>query len=93
MELVVRPPRGGGQLYGSQNETELWKLCRFPNTQAKLRALLLIDLHAQPLEKIALKSTYDEIHAGRGKFDRFPVQVIYAGHSETYSFKWSPYKT
>jgi len=93
LEFAVRPPRGGGQLYGSQNKPELWKLCRFSNTQAKLRALLLIDLHDQPLTKTVLKPTYDEIHAGRGKFSRYPVQVIYAALHETYSFKWSPYKS
>ncbi len=92
IEFAVRPPRGGGQLYGSQNKPELWKLCRFSNSQAKLRALLLMDLHSASLPLDVLKPTYDGIHAGRGKFSRHPVQVLYASAHETYSFKWSPYK-
>ena len=92
IEFAVRPAIGGGQLYGSQNKTELWKLCRFSNAQAKLRALLLIDLYEDPISKDALKNTYNEIHAGSGKFPRYPIKVIYTHSSEAYSFNWSPFK-
>lgn len=92
IEFAVRPAIGGSQLYGSQNKTELWKLCRFSNTQAKLRALLLIDLYEDSISKEALKKTYNEIHAGRGRFERNPVQIIYAHASKAYSFRWNPYK-
>lgn len=91
IEFAVRPPEGGSQLYGSQNRTELHKLCRFSNQQAKLRALILIDLAREPLSQDNLKLTYDKIHAGRGRFQRHPVKVIYAHADATCSFKWSPF--
>jgi hypothetical protein len=91
IEFAVRPPIGGGQLYGSQNQPELRKLCRFSNAQAKLRALVLIDLSSHPIERPALKATYDSLNAGRGNFPRHPVQVIYAHASGAYSFLWNPY--
>jgi hypothetical protein len=92
LEFAVRPPVGGSQLYGSQNRSELYKLCRFDNTQAKLRALLLIDLSPHPLAATSLKPTYDKVNAGPGKFPRSPVKVIYTHADLTYSFKWSPFK-
>ena len=93
IEFAVRPPMGGAQLYGSQNKSELRKLCRFNNSAAKLRALLLVDLHHTPHDKSTLKATYNFINAGKGKFERFPVQVIYTHASTAFSFKWSPYKS
>jgi hypothetical protein len=93
IEFAVRPPGGGAQLYGSQNKPELRKLCRFDNARAKLRALLLIDLAAQPIAESALKATYDAIDAGRGQFKRFPVKVVYTHVALAYAFKWSPFKT
>jgi hypothetical protein len=93
VEFAVRPPGGAGQLYGSQNTSELRKLTRFSNRRAKLRALLLIDLHKKPIPKDKLKPTYDRVHAGRGRFKRTPVRVIYSHRDTAYSFKWSPYKT
>lgn len=92
IEFAVRPAIGGGQLYGSQNRTELFKLCRFSNAQARLRALLLIDLYEHPMQKDAVKLTYSNIHAGRGRFQRHPVQIIYTHASEAYSFRWNPYQ-
>lgn len=93
IEFAVRPPHGGATLYGSQNCSELRKLCRFTNSKAKLRALILIDLAAAPLQVKRLRATYDKIDAGRGKFARFPVKVIYAHVDSTYWFKWSPFKS
>lgn len=92
VELVVRPRAGGVQLYGSQNKTELRKLCRIPNTQCKLRALLLLDFHAKPHAKADLKASYDPMHAGRGKFTRHPVRVIYVHRDTQYTFTWSPFR-
>ncbi len=92
VEFAVRPPTGGGQLCGSQNQSELRKLTRFSNHQAKLRALLLIDLARTPYGRDSLKATYDEIHAGRGRFERWPVKVIYAHATEAFAFKWDPYR-
>lgn len=92
IEFAVRPPHGMGELYGSQNRSELHKLCRFSNTQAKLRALLLIDLAPTPLAQRALEATYDAVHAGPGRFTRYSVKVIYVHAHTTYAFKWSPFK-
>lgn len=93
VEFAVRPPSGASQLYGSQNRDELRKLTRFTNARARLRALLLIDLHKNSIPKAQLKATYDKVHAGKGKFKRSPVKVIYAHRDTAYSFKWSPFKT
>lgn len=93
LEFAVRPPGGGSNLHGSQNESELRKLTRFGNKTAKLRALLLIDLSPWPITREKLKATYDKVHVGRGNFDRNPVKIVYAHAEFTYAFKWSPYKT
>lgn len=93
IEFAVRSPSGGGQLYGSQNQSELRKLCRFDNNRAKLRALLLLDLNRAPILRNSLKPTYDSINAGRGKFKRSPVQVIYVHAEVVYSFRWKPFAT
>ena len=93
IEFAVRPPEGGVQLYGSQNTTELRKLCRFDNASAKLRALLLIDLAKIPYKESTLRATYNGIDAGRGRFNRFPVKVIYTHADEAFTFKWSPFRT
>lgn len=92
IEFAVRPPAGGGTLYGSQNRKELHKLTRFGNNIAKLRALLLVDLHSVPHDLDRLKATYAQVNAGRGKFGRFPVQVIYANATAAHSFRWNPYR-
>jgi hypothetical protein len=90
IEVAVRPPGGRSELYGSQNKAELRKLTRFPNQRAKLRALLLIDLKKQPIEKADLKATYAKVSAGPGKFNRSSVRVIYVHASQSYSFRWAP---
>jgi hypothetical protein len=93
LELAVRPPTGGGRLSGSQNISELRKLCRVSHTQARLRALLLLDLYYDPLQKDSLKATYDRIDAGRGRFKRSSVRVIYVHLRDTFHFRWSPFKS
>jgi len=92
IEFAVRPPQGGGHLCGSQNRSELFKLTRFSNVSAKLRALLLIDLAEKPYDLVSLRETYDEINAGKGKFQRHPVKAIYAHADAAFAFKWNPYK-
>lgn len=92
IELAPRPPFGGGQLAGSQNIKELRKLCRVTQSEAKLRALLLLDLAHDPISIKNLRKTYDPLHAGRGKFDRHSVRVIYVHRRATFTFSWSPYK-
>lgn len=92
IELATRPPSGGKTLYGSQNISELRKLCRVRQSEARLRALLLLDLAGHPLKKQALRDSYKRLHAGRGKFERHVVRVIYVHRGETFSFPWSPFK-
>jgi len=93
LELAVRGPAGGGSLYGSQNGSELRKLCRVAHSQARLRSLLLLDLAKVPLSKESLKRTYDPLHAGPGKFKRSSVRVIYVHRRSAFHFSWSPYRS
>jgi hypothetical protein len=89
IEFAVRPPTGGGQLNGSQNRSELLKLCKVPNSVSRRRVLLLIDLYRDPILKNDLKATYDIQHSGKGRFTRHPVRVIYVHRRLEYDFKWS----
>lgn len=92
LELAVRPPGGGGELLGKPNTPELRKLCKVSTTQAKLRALLLIDLCSNHYTKEKLQESYQLIHAGPGKFERNPVRVVYVHASNRFSFGWSPFQ-
>lgn len=92
LEFAVRPATGGGTLAGSQNVSELRKLCRVSRTSARLRALLLVDLFHSPLDKSALQDSYCQINAGRGKFTRSSVRVIYVHAEMSFNFCWDPYK-
>jgi hypothetical protein len=92
MEFAVRPPKGGGELYGSQNVSELRKLCRVSHTEARLRALLLLDLCHESIKQDALQNTYVSINAGRGRFRRSAVRVIYVHRDFGFNFLWKPYK-
>jgi hypothetical protein len=89
-EFVLRPPTGGGQLYARANRPELRKLCRVYATQAKLRILLLLDLHSEPLQKGTLKASYEKVSSGRGKFKRYPVRVLYVNREDEFDFIWRP---
>lgn len=91
LELAVRPADGSCQLYGSQNKPELLKLTRFPQSQAKLRALLLMDFKDRPLDLENLQATYSSINAGRGRFERNAVRVLYVHESLQYNFIWQPW--
>jgi hypothetical protein len=93
IELAVRPPSGGSHLHGSQNMSELRKLCKVKLSQAKLRVLLLLDLFHKPLEKDKLKSSYEAIHAGPGNFERNSVRIIYISYESDFDFSWKPYKS
>lgn len=90
IEFVVRSASGLGTIYGSQNRSELRKLSRIPQSQAKLRALLLMDVSPSPLEKPVLKSTYDGVTLGKGNFTRMAVTVIYVHADREYRFNWKP---
>jgi hypothetical protein len=89
-EFVLRPPTGGAQLYGVINKSELRKLCRVHATQARLRILLLLDLHSEPLKKETLKTSYRKVSSGRGKFLRHPERVLYVNREAAFNFLWKP---
>ncbi|NMO14149.1 hypothetical protein HPC49_25165 [Pyxidicoccus fallax] len=91
LEFAFRPRTGGGDLCSSTNESEILKLSRFPQTEAKLRALLLIDASSSgPYERVQLETKYKDIRTSPGKFDRCPVRVIYAHEKESFHFCWTP---
>ncbi|WP_276967056.1 hypothetical protein [Metallibacterium scheffleri] len=92
LELAVRSPKGVGSLLGKSNTSELRKLCKVSTTQAKLRALLLIDLYGNNYTKDHLQESYEKIHAGPGKFERNSVRVIYVHMNNRFDFSWSPFK-
>ena len=85
VELVVRPPKGSSEIYGSQNGDELKKLSGLAQSQAKLRVLLLIDRRKQPIPEDSLKRTYKKRKRQSGSS---AVQVIYVHTKDTYRFKW-----
>lgn len=91
LELAVRPADGTCQLYGSQNKPELLKLTRFPQSQAKLRALLLMDFKEDAISADRLRQTYDPINAGPGNFERNAVRVVYVHSAIQYNFIWQPW--
>jgi hypothetical protein len=92
IELAVRPPKGGYELDGPHNLTELRKLARVKQDQAKMRFLLLTDLSSKgPLDRAKLKGSYDPLHAGRGKFSRNPIRVVYVHSDGHFNFVWKPY--
>jgi hypothetical protein len=90
IEFAVRPPTGGGTLYGSQNRSELNKLCRVKKSTARLRVLLLIDLHSEPLDEVGLRATYKTIRSGPGAFARHSVRVLYVHRGCSFNFPWEP---
>jgi hypothetical protein len=90
IEFAVRPPSGHATLYGSQNRSELRKLCRVSQTTARLRVLLLIDLYFTPMNRETLKATYDREGSGPGNFIRRPVRVIYVHRDREFNFLWRP---
>lgn len=92
LEFAFRPRGGTVQLYGSQNTPELQKLTKVRS--ASVRALLLVDLHSGgPIDEDRLRATYDKLNAGRGRFERRSVRVVYAHANGTvYDFPWKPSK-
>jgi hypothetical protein len=93
LEFAVRPPTGGGTLLGSQNASELRKLCRVSDTEARLRALLLVDLYREPHDIDSLWDTYDRVSTGPGRYKRSGVRVIYV-HAQLSSphYIWRPWR-
>ncbi len=91
IEFAARTP-GRNEIYGSQNQAELRKLCRQYQSTVSARYLLLIDTSGRnPITRDALKPTYDSIHAGRGRFARVSARVIYVHPDLQYHFLWRPF--
>jgi hypothetical protein len=90
IEFAVRPPSGGSHLYGSQNLSELRKLTRVPQSRARRRYLLLLDRYRDPIQRSNLKASYDPLNAGRGRFRRTSVRVVYVHAVLQYDFLWRP---
>ena len=87
IEFVLRTD-GRNEIYGSQNRSEIRKLCRLRQSRWSTRILLLLDLTDHPLGKAALKATYDEVNSGRGRFRRHTVTVIYVHKETDFTFQW-----
>jgi hypothetical protein len=88
IELAVRPRDGASELYGSQNTPELDKLLRYPQSRAKLRALVLMDFAPVPIEENRMRSTYDVLGSGPGRFERNSVRIMYLHRTLEYHFLW-----
>jgi hypothetical protein len=94
IELAVRPPQGRYELDADSNHTELKKLARVTQGDAHMRYLVLLDLSTKyaPIDRATLEADYGGLNAGRGKFTRNPVRVIYAhAAGGEYHFPWSPW--
>ena len=93
IELVVRSS-SGNTLYASQNRKELRKLTQMPQSKAKRRFLLLLDLGwSEPISKATLKRSYDHVRIGRGRLSsKKGVRVMYVHKekSKSYDFLWRP---
>ena len=77
---------------GPQNQTELSKLARAKQSKVRTRYLLLIDLRSTgSISKSNLKKSYDPLHAGKGKFSRSPIRVVYVSKHTSYDFVWKPF--
>jgi hypothetical protein len=87
IELVVNAR--GHEFYGSQNKSELQKLCRIPYSKARRRILLVLDpSRREPMHKNTLRMSYLGVGTGRGKFERHTVTIVYVHPKKDYSFKW-----
>ena len=91
IEFAVRTSKHLNEIYGSQNKDELKKLAK--QTHAKGRYLVLLDLSGNAaLSKDNLEGTYNEINAGRGRFPRASVRVLYVhpDPESSFHFVWRP---
>jgi len=86
IELAVRPRAGGQQLEASQNGPELRKLSHVPQSQARLRSLVLLDLGEAPLSIGRLREDYTAKVRTTDGMGRNPIQVIYVHRHEQRSF-------
>jgi hypothetical protein len=93
LELAVREAEGIQQLSAATNHDELKKLARVKQNEAHMRYLLLLDMSSKrgPIPKADLEAEYDGLNAGKGKFTRNPVRVVYIHATDEYDFRWSPW--
>lgn len=80
------------KLYESQNRSELRKLTRVRPQTARMRVLLLLDRARTSIPKSVLRMGYDQSNAGRGRFERHPVRILYVHRSLSYELLWRPKK-
>lgn len=91
VELVVRDPYHGNQLYGPGNQTELLKLCKQDHAKSSTRVLLLLDLSGEsPHPKERLQASYDRVQKVSGRGVRKKVRILYVHPDFSYSFLWNP---
>lgn len=91
IELAHGTKRGG--LRPSSNASELQKLCR--QRKARTRFLLLLDTaeRIEPFTRQELTAEYRAWLPGRGRFERWPVQVVYARlNGDSFVFQWKARK-
>jgi len=89
IEIAVRTERGRNVLYGSQNEAELKKLARMPQSRAKMRYLLLLDNCEPPMDADDLRRTYDNVTPhSLGLASVSPVCVVYVNRHGCDDFLW-----
>jgi hypothetical protein len=90
IEFAVRTATHLNEIYGSQNGDELKKLAK--QVRMKARYLLLLDLSGNAaISRGRLEPTYDSVNAGRGRFPRSSVRVIYVHPDSRYHFLWRPW--
>jgi len=90
IEFAVRTQAHLNEVYGSQNEDELRKLAK--QVKMSARYLLLLDLSGKdPLTQDQLQKSYNGINAGRGRFPRKSVRVVYVHPEENHHFLWQPW--
>ncbi len=90
IEFVTRTETRG-EIYGSQNRSELVKLSK--QIKMKSRFLLLLDISGKkPIAEARLKATYTPIKTTRGRYPRTSVRVVYVHPDRQYHFLWRPRK-
>jgi hypothetical protein len=90
IEFVTRT-ENRGEIYGSQNRSELVKLSK--QIKMKSRFLLLLDISGErPISESRLRETYKPIKTTRGRYPRTSVRVIYIHPTHQYHFLWQPRK-
>lgn len=87
IELVV--VKHGNEWRGSQNLTELRKLCKVPDSHRR-RILLILDPFGNPVAEEDMRRSYERQIAGRGNFERHTVTVLYVHPELDYKFTWTP---